>query len=102
MWCLVRVDDDEVDHFQRCQIEGSQLLRNERPEVGFDDMRISRQTGDKNVAFALGVEKMPHVSGMDDVERSMTHDDFLHARRRAEKGRDFRRGLQFVADELAT
>ena len=84
----VAVDQHEVDHVQRGEIEGAQLLRHERAEVGFLDVLVAGDAGDQDVGAVGGIHQVADVAGMHDVEGAVAHDDLALARARADGGEE--------------
>src|SRR5205085_6151624 len=55
----------------------------ERPVVGLGDVRVGGQARDQDIRLALGIEQMPDMSGMHEIEHTVAHDDVTAARARA-------------------
>ena len=70
-WRRILVDNDVVDHFERGEIEGAQLLRHKRPVMRLVDMDVRGQAGDQEIGFALGIEQMPEMAWMHQVENAV-------------------------------
>ncbi len=79
---LVVVDDDVVHDLERRQVHRAQRLRHEGTEVALLDVDVGGQARDQDVRLALREQQMADVAGMDEVERSVAHDDALLSRTR--------------------
>ena len=90
------IDDHVIDDFEGGEIDRAQVLRHVRPIAPLQDVVVGGQTGDENVGLALGVEQMPQMPRMDDVEHAMAHDHLALARRVADERRNFLRCLDLV------
>jgi len=73
------IDDDVIDDFESSQVHRPQVLRHVRSVCSLGDMVVSSDAGDQNVRLAFGIEQVPHVAGMHDVEHPVTHDHALVA-----------------------
>ena len=81
---LVIVDDDVIDALERGEIHGAQILRHERAEVCFVDVRIGRQARDEDIRVILGVHQVANVTRMHQIECAVAHDDFVNPRTRSD------------------
>ena len=96
------IDDDVVDDSNAARLKARRSCGTKGRIIGLGDMRIGGQAGDQNVGLALGVEQVPHVARMHDVERAVAHDDFLLARPRTRSDAAISCGrLDLVTDNVA-
>ena len=85
-----------IDHFERREIEGAQLLRHERPVLRLGDVRVGGEARDQDIGLLLGVEQMADVTGVHEVEHAVAHDDLLGARARSDGGTELINGLDLA------
>src|SRR5262249_4079181 len=71
-----------------------------RAKIGFDDMGVSCEAGDQQIALAFGIQQVPHVPRMHDIKCTMTHDDFFLARPRTDGCGDLVSRLDLMANKL--
>src|SRR5262245_24472596 len=83
-WRRIFVDHHKVDHLKGREVESTEVLRNVRAIHRFINVTVRGQTGDKNLRLALCIEQMANMTGVNNVEYAMTHDDFVGSRRRSE------------------
>ena len=82
-WRGIFIDDHVIHHFQNGEVHGAQILRHERAKIGFVNVGVGGEAGDEDVRLALGVEEMPDVAGMHEVEGPVAHDGLFSSGQRS-------------------
>src|SRR5215510_13994868 len=95
-WRRIFVDHHKVDHLKGREVESTEVLRNVRAIQPFIDVTVRGQTGDKNLGFALCIKQMANMTGVNNVEYAMTHNDLVGSRRRSENLAQFFGRFYFV------
>src|SRR5258708_3274996 len=67
--------------------------------VALRDVFVGREAGDQDGSFGLGVEQVPDVSRMNDVEGAVAHDDLFLPWSRADRVAHLIRGLDLVREQ---
>ena len=76
------IDDDVVDHVEGGQVERAQLLRDERPVGRLADLHVPGDAHHEDGRLALGVQQVPQVARVHEIEDAVAHDDCAPARAR--------------------
>ena len=82
-WRGIFIDDHVIHHFQNGEVHGAQILRHEGTEIGLMNVRVSGQAGDQDVRFALGIDEVSDMAGVDEVEGPVTHDGLFSSGQRS-------------------
>src|SRR5512146_1899159 len=81
----VRVDVNEINHFQGRQALRPKLLRDVRPLVALVDLGIAGERDDEQIALTTGEFEVTHMARMNDIEAAMAMNDRM-ARRLSRAG----------------
>src|SRR5436190_1485193 len=77
------VDDHKIDTFERREVHGAQVLRDEGAEAGLVDVRVRSQAGDEEIGLAARIHEMADMAGMNQVKSAVAHHHFPVTRARS-------------------